>query len=305
MNPQNIPQQPEDQPHESFEQNTQPTTIFQVETPKPSQKKKILIATIIISAVLLVVTAVLMYIFMIILKDDNTVVTEEKKDVPATVVIDMIKDGILDEKEAPVIKEYSRSPAYQLDGYRYSSRHTDATGISYQYESPSVKVADMNKTVSDVFVSQGLIANGVYFTSKSLVCQMMNDISEENFIISGVVVCGEIAKYKEVSAALQPFADALVTLTNDSVLSDLVINESSYGGYKNAQLHIETTDTPQTAYFYKKDSSSRWLLLTQNADSMLKCALFSDIEMQRAYLETPCVDDAGRQVTVQVVQKRS
>lgn len=304
MDPQNSPQQAENQqqavPGQEL-QAQQPVSMFQLEQPAPSKKKKILVTVIIIAAVLLVVTAVLMYVFMIILKSEPVAPVQEKRAVTAAQAINAVENTVNKTNKEAVLAKYNVSPAYQPSGYRYGVQYNTAYGTAYTL--PLENSVSLEKQLEETLVSLGLEKSESLFVNSETVCALTPQNSET--VRGGTVSCGAIKKYQEEAATLQPFADALITLPTEPVLSNLVIEESSYGGYKNAKVTVTGGEALELAHFYKKDSSSRWLLLVQGVDEVLKCQLFTSVEMQRAFLDTPCLDDAGKAVTVQIIEKRS
>lgn len=304
MDPQNNPQQPEDQqqavPGQEF-QAQQPVSMFQLEQSAPSKKKKILVTVIIVAAVLLVVTAALMYVFTVVLKPEPVAPIGAKKAATAVQAIEAVKSTVSKMSKEAVLAEYDASPVYQPSGYRYSVQYKTEYGATYTL--PLENSASLEKQLEETLVSLGLEKSESLFVNSETVCALVPQNSET--VRGGTVSCGAIKKYQEEAATLQPFADALITLPAEPVLSNLVIEESAYGGYKNAKVTVTGGEALELAHFYKKDSSSRWLLLVQGADEVLKCQLFTSVEMQRAFLNTPCLDDTGKAATVQAVEKRS
>lgn len=140
------------------------------------------------------------------------------------------------------------------------------------------------------------------FTGRGVVCSFDSTVSASKE--EGSVRCGEAAEFKRLAAEVQPFVESLTGTDRTMTLRDLKTADSPTGGYKQASLVIVDADTKtRTALFYKKDSG-RWLSVGSSESGTLACAEFSTIEMQRAYLNSPCLDAQNKNATVQIIEKR-
>lgn len=140
------------------------------------------------------------------------------------------------------------------------------------------------------------------YSGRGIVC-VVEAVNNEK-LEKGTVSCGDIAEYKKTAAEIQPFADSLTNTTSQTVLKYLSTAPSEAGGYQKATLTVVNPEGKEmAAYFYKKDAG-RWLHLTTSADELLSCAIYSTIEMQRSYLNTPCKNAQGTTSKVVVIEKR-
>ena len=238
----------------------------------------------------------------------------------------------------PVIamEESADAPSYMPDGYQYGVQYESDTAFTFsltKYVDPEggaeVSTGEMKSLVeasvlsyfkkeqltvtqlSETDTQKSTAANDdmlvnqtvrTLFTGRGVVCSFDSTVTASKE--EGSVRCGEAAEFKRLAAEVQPFVESLTGIDRTMTLRDLKTADSPTGGYKQASLVIVDADTKtRTALFYKKDSG-RWLSVGSSENGTLACVEFSTIEMQRAYLNSPCLDAQNKNATVQIIEKR-
>lgn len=117
--------------------------------------------------------------------------------------------------------------------------------------------------------------------------------------------CADIANYTE-NAKLATEIDAMSADKEASSLpqagtsvSRVVTKDSKTAGYKTAETTIsnEYAQAGSAASLFYQTPDKKWHFFTR-AQATLPCTDFNTDDLKKAYLDTPCSDTAGRNLTV-------
>lgn len=339
-NNQNSEQEPVFTPPQNFEPPQAPG-VFQVQPLPASKTKKVLTGIVIGAGVLALIAGILLYVFLVVLKPAPV---EEEKEIPnlsASTVVSEVKalalttypeeilgQGVVMTKPALVVTDEALAPAYQSEGYQYLTQYESDAAFSYTITVPPVEPTEegaqpasdpvkiLSGSVEEVLKDKGLEAtanatsketvDGVTSTTslvvgRGVVCEVV--AVNSTLLQKGTVRCGDQAEYTKTAAQFQPFVEGITNVKPLSTFRALTEVDSDAGGYKRATLQVVEEGVESTVYFYKKDAG-RWLHLTTTKDEKVTCTVFSQLEMQRAYLNVPCADPANANATVQIPEKK-
>lgn len=330
-NGQDGPSTDHNQPQQAGPQYTQQPSspIFHIEPAPTSKKRGVLIGVIVGAIVLLIATIAILYVVLVLGKSKEEEGPAPLEDVNSVLLVSDLRKHLKETypqegepvKGKPVLttEESADSPVYIPDGYQYGVQYESDTAFTFSlanYVSPD-KVASekeevvtsvMDKAVTDYFKKEQLTVSEAgkaktIFTGRGVVCELDVTVLAEKE--SGAVRCGESKEFKRLAAEMQPFVESLTGVDRTMSLRDLKTADSPTGGYRQASLKItDSANKVRIAVFYKKDSG-RWLTISSSESGTLACTEFKTLEMQRAYLNTPCTDAQNKGATVQIIEKRS
>lgn len=238
------------------------------------------------------------------------------KDTYATkyTLVDMNEDNNPESNEVG-IRIGSNAPSYKVEGYHY---YTDSSGGSSidimahdpdpeNYDFPKDGDVAIRKSIASIYTDFGLKKEQVagypsarnpvdVYVGRGLICtiEVVSDASIPNH-----ASCGLIASYPDMAAKIKPFAEALPDTSDNTVFSNLSIEDSKISGYQRASLSEGDMRTVGggVAMFYRKGTGAwKYFSITQ---VILPCSDYNTTDLQNAFNGDSCLTDNNHSSTVQ------